>query len=180
MVTACFAVAGKVMLKRRSHNLLVPRGQPDRPGCAGKLTQNENVVTPTDKVAAAERMSTTITGGQHAAQPGYPLAAGGIKPAAASGDNRAERSLGNIWRREGELGIEKTKPGGMQNHCLSEQPIAFALALSPLVPEFADAAEQRHQIRSARHRTGDAQSRSLECSVVVAGIGDEGLPLGIQ
>jgi hypothetical protein len=65
-------------------------------------------------------MSSTVCRGEHSAQSGYRFPTGEIRPASDGGDDRLERSLGNVRRREGEPGIKNTKPGGMQNRGLSE------------------------------------------------------------
>jgi hypothetical protein len=46
--------------------------------------------------------------------------------------------------------------------------------------KLADVVEQRYETRPDRHRSGCAQPGSLEGRVAIAGIGDEGLPLGTQ
>src|SRR5271169_4500330 len=97
-----------------------PRGQPNWPGRAGKLTQNKNAVTPMNKAATAERMPSARSSGEHPAQPGDSLASGRIRLAANGSDNRLERPLGNLRWCESKTGIKNSEPGGMQNYRLSE------------------------------------------------------------
>jgi len=97
-----------------------PRGQQNRPGRDGKLTQNKNSVTPMDEAATAKRVSAARGSGKQAAQMGYLPASDRIRCTADDSDNRLERSLGNVRWRAREIGIKNGESGRMQNHCLSE------------------------------------------------------------
>jgi hypothetical protein len=97
-----------------------PRGQQNRPGRAGKLTQNKNSVTPMDEAATGKRVSSARGSGEQAAQMGYLFASDRIRCTTDGSDNRLESPLGNVRWRASEIGIKNGEPGWMQNHCLSE------------------------------------------------------------
>ena len=66
-----------------------------------------------DKAATAERMSSVHRSGEQPLQPGDSLAPHRIRPAANDSDDRLDRPLGNVKRRESNTGIKNGEPGRM-------------------------------------------------------------------